>query len=162
MRDGAEGAATAAAMNLLIRYGDALGCDRLCDVRNVAGPALVRGATPGPPNVAGCPSASAWSARSRKARSSSRASLAHVRTTRPPLPDRLSRPAREIMIVDRKPRYTGSSDPRSCGASGDGGLRWVKTVQPAAGPALRVSTSAGRTSPGSMTPSWADLPLSTR
>ena len=37
MRDGAEGAATAAAMNLLIRYGDALGCDRLCDVRNVAG-----------------------------------------------------------------------------------------------------------------------------
>jgi predicted aconitase len=37
MRDGAEGAATAAAMNLLIRYGDALACDRLCDVRNVAG-----------------------------------------------------------------------------------------------------------------------------
>src|SRR5215471_16624226 len=37
MRDGAEGAATAAAMDLLIRYGDALGCDRLCDVRNVAG-----------------------------------------------------------------------------------------------------------------------------
>ena len=30
MRDGAEGAATAAAMNLLIRYGDALACDRLC------------------------------------------------------------------------------------------------------------------------------------
>ena len=29
MRDGAEGAATAAAMNLLIRYGDALACDRL-------------------------------------------------------------------------------------------------------------------------------------
>ena len=38
MRDGAEGAATAAAMDLLIRYGDALACDRLCDVRNVAGP----------------------------------------------------------------------------------------------------------------------------
>ena len=37
MRDGAEGVATAAAMNLLIRYGDALACDRLCDVRNVAG-----------------------------------------------------------------------------------------------------------------------------
>ena len=37
MRDGAEGAATAAAMNLLIRYGDAPACDRLCDVRNVAG-----------------------------------------------------------------------------------------------------------------------------
>ncbi|HWM98994.1 MAG TPA: aconitase X [Streptosporangiaceae bacterium] len=37
MRDGAEGAATAAAMDLLIRYGDALACDRLCDVRNVAG-----------------------------------------------------------------------------------------------------------------------------
>jgi len=37
MRDGAEGAAAAAAMDLLIRYGDALACDRLCDVRNVAG-----------------------------------------------------------------------------------------------------------------------------
>ena len=37
MRDGAEGAATAAAMDLLIRYGDALACERLCDVRNVAG-----------------------------------------------------------------------------------------------------------------------------
>ena len=37
MRDGAEGAATAAAMDLLIRYGDALAADRLCDVRNVAG-----------------------------------------------------------------------------------------------------------------------------
>ncbi|MBO0787313.1 MAG: aconitase X catalytic domain-containing protein [Actinobacteria bacterium] len=37
MRDGAEGAATAAAMDLLIRYGEALGCERLCDVRNVAG-----------------------------------------------------------------------------------------------------------------------------
>jgi predicted aconitase with swiveling domain len=37
MRDGAEGAATAAAMDLLIRYGDALACDRLCEVRNVAG-----------------------------------------------------------------------------------------------------------------------------
>jgi predicted aconitase len=37
MRDGAEGAATAAAMDLLIRYGQALDADRLCDVRNVAG-----------------------------------------------------------------------------------------------------------------------------
>jgi predicted aconitase len=37
MRDGAEGAAVAAAMDLLIRYGDALACGRLCDVRNVAG-----------------------------------------------------------------------------------------------------------------------------
>jgi hypothetical protein len=37
MRDGAEGAAAAAAMDLLIRYGDALAADRLCDVRNVAG-----------------------------------------------------------------------------------------------------------------------------
>ena len=37
MRDGAEGAAVAAAMDLLIRYRDALACDRLCDVRNVAG-----------------------------------------------------------------------------------------------------------------------------
>ena len=37
MRDGAEGAAVAAAMDLLIRYGDALACNRLCDVRNVAG-----------------------------------------------------------------------------------------------------------------------------
>ena len=36
MRDGAEGAATAAAMDLLIRYGQALGAERLCDVRNVA------------------------------------------------------------------------------------------------------------------------------
>ena len=37
MRDGAEGAATVAAMDLLIRYDDALACDRLRDVRNVAG-----------------------------------------------------------------------------------------------------------------------------
>jgi predicted aconitase len=37
MRDGAEGAAVAAAMDLLIRYGQALDADRLCDVRNVAG-----------------------------------------------------------------------------------------------------------------------------
>ena len=36
MRDGAEGAAVAAAMDLLIRYGEALGAGRLCDVRNVA------------------------------------------------------------------------------------------------------------------------------
>jgi predicted aconitase len=36
MRDGAEGAAVAAAMDLLIRYGEALGCEHLCDVRNVA------------------------------------------------------------------------------------------------------------------------------
>ncbi len=37
MRDGAEGAAVAAAMDLLIRYGQALDAGRLCDVRNVAG-----------------------------------------------------------------------------------------------------------------------------
>ncbi len=37
MRDGAEGPAVAAAMDLLIRYGFALGADRLCDIRNVAG-----------------------------------------------------------------------------------------------------------------------------
>jgi predicted aconitase len=37
MRDGAEGPAVAAAMDLLIRYGRAVGADRLCDVRNVAG-----------------------------------------------------------------------------------------------------------------------------
>lgn len=37
MRDGAEGDAVAAAMDLLIRYGAALGADRLCSVRNVAG-----------------------------------------------------------------------------------------------------------------------------
>ncbi len=37
MRDGAEGAAVAAAMDLLIRYGRALDAERLCDVRNVAG-----------------------------------------------------------------------------------------------------------------------------
>lgn len=37
MRDGAEGPAVAAAMDLLIRYGEALDCERLCDVRNVAG-----------------------------------------------------------------------------------------------------------------------------
>jgi predicted aconitase len=37
MADGAEGPAVAAAMDLLVRYGEALGCERLCDVRNVAG-----------------------------------------------------------------------------------------------------------------------------
>ncbi len=37
MRDGAEGAAVAAAMDLLVRYGEALGCEHLCDIRNVAG-----------------------------------------------------------------------------------------------------------------------------
>jgi predicted aconitase len=37
MRDGAEGPAVAAAMDLLLRYGRALGAQRLCDVRNVAG-----------------------------------------------------------------------------------------------------------------------------
>jgi predicted aconitase len=37
MRDGAEGPAVAAAMDLLIRYGEALGAERLCQVRNVAG-----------------------------------------------------------------------------------------------------------------------------
>lgn len=37
MRDGAEGPAVAAAMDLLIRYGEALGAEHLCDIRNVAG-----------------------------------------------------------------------------------------------------------------------------
>jgi predicted aconitase len=37
MRDGAEGAAVAAAMDLLTRYGYALDAERLCDIRNVAG-----------------------------------------------------------------------------------------------------------------------------
>lgn len=37
MRDGAEGDAVAAAMDLLIRYGEALGAERLCETRNVAG-----------------------------------------------------------------------------------------------------------------------------
>ena len=37
MRDGAEGDAVAAAMDLLIRYADALGADVLCETRNVAG-----------------------------------------------------------------------------------------------------------------------------
>jgi predicted aconitase len=37
MRDGAEGDAVAAAMDLLIRYGGALDAARLCDIRNVAG-----------------------------------------------------------------------------------------------------------------------------
>lgn len=37
MRDGDEGAAVAAAMDLLIRYGEALGAERLVDTRNVAG-----------------------------------------------------------------------------------------------------------------------------
>jgi predicted aconitase len=37
MLDGAEGPAVAAAMDLLVRYGEALDCDRLCDIRNVAG-----------------------------------------------------------------------------------------------------------------------------
>jgi predicted aconitase len=37
MLDGAEGPAVAAAMDLLVRYGRALGAERLCDTRNVAG-----------------------------------------------------------------------------------------------------------------------------
>jgi predicted aconitase len=37
MLDGADGPAVAAAMDLLVRYGEALGAERLCDVRNVAG-----------------------------------------------------------------------------------------------------------------------------
>jgi predicted aconitase len=37
MADGAEGPAVAAAMDLLIRYGEALGAERLCTIRNVAG-----------------------------------------------------------------------------------------------------------------------------
>ena len=37
MRDGAEGPAVAAAMDLLLRYGAALDASRLCDIRNVAG-----------------------------------------------------------------------------------------------------------------------------
>lgn len=37
MRDGAEGQAVAAAMDLLVRYGEGLGAERLCEVRNVAG-----------------------------------------------------------------------------------------------------------------------------
>jgi len=37
MRDGAEGDAVAAAMDLLIRYCNALDAERLCDIRNVAG-----------------------------------------------------------------------------------------------------------------------------
>jgi hypothetical protein len=32
-----DGTASTAAMDLLIRSGDARACDRLCDVRNVAG-----------------------------------------------------------------------------------------------------------------------------
>jgi len=43
MRDGAEGPAVAAAMDLLIRYGAALDAERLCDVRNVAGTMTRRG-----------------------------------------------------------------------------------------------------------------------
>ncbi|SFK71440.1 hypothetical protein SAMN05421835_13019 [Amycolatopsis sacchari] len=37
MLDGAEGPAVAAAMDLLVRYAEALDCERFCDVRNVAG-----------------------------------------------------------------------------------------------------------------------------
>lgn len=37
MRDGRDGEAVAAAMDLLIRYGEGLGAERLCSVRNVAG-----------------------------------------------------------------------------------------------------------------------------
>ncbi|MGE3248522.1 MAG: hypothetical protein AB7J19_19550, partial [Beijerinckiaceae bacterium] len=37
MRDGAHGAAKARAMNLLIRYGEALGAERLVETDNVAG-----------------------------------------------------------------------------------------------------------------------------
>ena len=38
MRDGAEGDAVAAAMDLLIRYGDALGAERLCDTATSRAP----------------------------------------------------------------------------------------------------------------------------
>ncbi|MFF0793183.1 aconitase X [Streptomyces spiralis] len=37
MRDGRDGDAVAAAMDLLIRYADALGAEQLCETRNVAG-----------------------------------------------------------------------------------------------------------------------------
>lgn len=37
MLDGVEGDAVAAAMDLLVRYGEGLGAERLCDTRNVAG-----------------------------------------------------------------------------------------------------------------------------
>lgn len=37
MLDGAEGPAVAAAMDLLVRYGEALDAKHLCDIRNVAG-----------------------------------------------------------------------------------------------------------------------------
>ena len=37
MRDGRDGAAVAAAMDLLMRYGEALGAERLVDTNNVAG-----------------------------------------------------------------------------------------------------------------------------
>lgn len=37
MLDGAEGPAVAAAMDLLVRYGEGLGAERLCETRNVAG-----------------------------------------------------------------------------------------------------------------------------
>ncbi|MBQ0827215.1 aconitase X [Streptomyces tagetis] len=37
MRDGRDGDAVAAAMDLLIRYADALGAEEFCDTRNVAG-----------------------------------------------------------------------------------------------------------------------------
>jgi predicted aconitase len=37
MLDGVDGPAVAAAMDLLVRYGAALGAERLCDTRNVAG-----------------------------------------------------------------------------------------------------------------------------
>lgn len=37
MYDGSEGPAVAAAMDLLVRYGEGLGADRLCQTRNVAG-----------------------------------------------------------------------------------------------------------------------------
>ncbi|VXB30538.1 aconitase X catalytic domain-containing protein [Citricoccus sp. K5] len=37
MRDGRDGDAVAAAMDLLVRYGEGLGAERLCSVRNVAG-----------------------------------------------------------------------------------------------------------------------------
>jgi predicted aconitase len=37
MLDGSDGPAVAAAMDLLVRYGTALDCERLCSIRNVAG-----------------------------------------------------------------------------------------------------------------------------
>ena len=53
MLDGREGPARAKAMDLLVRYGEALGAERLVETNNVAG--AFNASTPSDPARAGCP-----------------------------------------------------------------------------------------------------------